>query len=155
SNGWMVLVRPLGMILPGATATMSTVPMHAQSSAALKTAMMVKAMARPSGEGGVSTISSAAGRNASSSCRRSTRCFGKATIFLADLMQTCLEPRESCISAAGLDQIVMGAILDQAPAVDGDDAVRYSQRGEPMRDDEHRSATRDLRHILLNYALAF
>ena len=41
------------------------------------TAMMVKAMARPIGEGGVSTISSAAGRNASSSCRRSARCLRK------------------------------------------------------------------------------
>ena len=29
---------------------------------------------------------------ASSSFRRSSRCFGKATIFLEDLMQPCLEP---------------------------------------------------------------
>ena len=37
SNGWMVLVRPLGMSLPGATATISTVPRHAQASATPKT----------------------------------------------------------------------------------------------------------------------
>ena len=67
---------------------MSTVPMHAQTSATQNTAMMVSAIARPAGDGGVSTISSAAGRNASSSLRRSARCFGKATMtFLADFMQ--------------------------------------------------------------------
>ena len=41
SNGWMVLVRPVGMILPGATATMSTVPMLAQAIAAANTATTV------------------------------------------------------------------------------------------------------------------
>ena len=44
----MILVRPLGMILPGATATISTLPRQAQVSASEKTA------ARPIGEGGVS-----------------------------------------------------------------------------------------------------
>ena len=74
--------------------------------------------------------------------------------LLADLMEPCLEPMESCIAAAGLDQLVVGAVLDQAAAVDGDDAVGHPHRGEPMRDDEHRSAARDLRHVLLNDALA-
>src|SRR6266498_4962168 len=150
----MVLVPPLGMILPGATATMSTVPMHAQTTATLNATMMVNAMARPIGEGGDSTISRAAGRNASSSFRRSSRCFGKATIFLADLMQPCLEPIEGCISATGFDQLVVRTILDQAASLDGDDAVRHPQGGEPMCDDEHRSAARDLRHTLLNNSLA-
>src|SRR5258707_5129633 len=137
SNGWIILVRPLGMILPGATATMSTVPMHAQPNATANTAMMVKATARPTGEGGVSTISSAAGRKASSSFRRSARSAGKVTIFLADFMQTCLEPVERCISAAGLDQIVMGAVLDQTAALDGDDAIGKPQRPEPQGKPRH------------------
>src|SRR5580693_7723933 len=154
SNGWIVFVRPLGMILPGATATMSTVPMHAQPSATANTAMMVKATARPTGDGGVSTISSAAGRNASSSFRRCARPAGKATIFLADFMQTCLEPIECRIAAAGLDQIVVRAVLDQAAALDGDDAIGKPQRGEPMGNDKHRSAAGDLGHVLLNNALA-
>src|SRR5215471_1999163 len=119
----MVLVRPLGMILPGATATMSAVPMHAQTSATLNATMTVNAMARPIGEGGVSTISRAAGRNASSSFRRFSRCFGKVTMFLADLMQPCLESIEACISATGLDQLVVRTILDQAATLDGDDAI--------------------------------
>ena len=66
---------------------------------------------------------SAAGRNASSSCRRSARCFGKATMFLADFMQPCLEPIEGRITAAGLDQVVVGVILNQAAALNGDDPV--------------------------------
>ena len=69
SNGWMILVRPLGTIFPVAEATMSIVPNHAQTSATQNTAMMVAPIARPIGDGGVSTISSAAGRNASSSSR--------------------------------------------------------------------------------------
>src|ERR1700682_3029821 len=112
------------MICPCATATMSTVPTHAQAKATTNTAMMVKATARPIGDGGVSTISSAAGRNASSSLRRSG---------------PCLEAIEGGISATGLDQIVMGAILDQAAPLDGDDPVGQSQRRQPMGDDKHRS----------------
>src|SRR5262245_10460836 len=141
----MVLVRPLGMIFPGATATISTVPMHAQTSATASTAMIVNAIARPVGEGGVSTISSAAGRNASSSLQRSSRFFGNSITFLADFMQPLrllrqglflapldaapggfvLEPIEGCVSAAGLDLVVVGAILDQPAPLDGDDAVRH------------------------------
>src|SRR4030095_15917389 len=67
SNGWMILVRPLGTIFPVADATISMVPAQAQTSAAQKSKMMVAPIVRPIGDGGVSTISSAAGRNASSS----------------------------------------------------------------------------------------
>ena len=50
------------------------VPEQAQASAAQNSAMIVTPMARPTGDGGVSTISSAAGRNASSSpCRHALR----------------------------------------------------------------------------------
>src|SRR5262249_50735296 len=170
----MVLVRPLGMIFPGATATIWTVPMHAKTSATANTAMIVNAIARPVGEGGVSTISSAAGRNASSSLRRSSRFFGNSITFLADFMQPLrllreslflapldtppagfvLEPIEGCVSAADLDQVAVGAILDQSASLDGDDAGRHPQRREPMCNNEHRASTGDLRHILLNNALA-
>jgi len=79
------LVRPLGRIFPVADATMSMVPHQAHISATQNSRMMVAPIARPVGDGGVSTISSAAGRNASSSPRRSggrrngtTRCMGMA-----------------------------------------------------------------------------
>jgi hypothetical protein len=79
SNGWMILVRPVAMILPGAVATMSILPNAAHASARQNSAMIVIAMARPRGEGGVSTISSAAGRKASCSRSRRPRAFGKGT----------------------------------------------------------------------------
>src|SRR5437660_3403362 len=79
----MTFVRPLGMILPEAVATMSTVPRQAQASASTNTAMIVAPIARPIGDGGVSTISSAAGRKASSwSRRRRAPASGKATTAL-------------------------------------------------------------------------
>ena len=69
-----------GMILPGAVATMSTVPKQAQASASRTAAMIVAPIARPIGEGGVSTISSAAGRNASSCVAAAAlRTFGNGT----------------------------------------------------------------------------
>ena len=67
----MTLVRPLGTILPVAEATMSIVPHQDQTSAAQNSTAIVTAIARPIGDGGVSTISSAAGRKASSSRRSS------------------------------------------------------------------------------------
>ena len=60
----------------------------------------------------------------------------------------------ACVSAASPDQLVVRAILDQTATIDGDDAIRHPQRGEPMRDDEDRSSASNLRHILLNDALA-
>ena len=110
SNGWMTLVRPLGTIFPVADATMSIVPHQAQASAAQNSRMMVAPIARPIGDGGVSTISSAAGRNASSAPRRScarrngmTRRIGLAGVAgSADFMDASLQPMQRCIAAAGL-----------------------------------------------------
>src|SRR6266702_2259266 len=66
----MTLTRPLGRIFPVADATMSIVLDQAQISAMQNRRMMTLPIARPIGDGGVSTISSAAGRNANSSLRR-------------------------------------------------------------------------------------
>ena len=63
SSGWMVFVRPVGTILPDAVAMMSTWPKIAQTTAIAKNRMIVAPIARPTGEAGVSRISSAAGRN--------------------------------------------------------------------------------------------
>jgi hypothetical protein len=64
SRGWITFTRSLGTILPGADATMSIVPTNAQASAALNMKIIQPPTARPTGDGGVSTISNAAGRNA-------------------------------------------------------------------------------------------
>src|SRR5262249_48628328 len=111
SNGWTTLVLPLGTIFPGADATMAIVPQQAQASAAQNSRMMLTAVARPTGDGGVSTISSAAGRNASSSprllrARRNgmTRGIGApGAAASADFMNARLQPMQRCITAARLD----------------------------------------------------
>src|SRR6476646_6599144 len=73
SNGWITLVPPFATILPGAVATMSIRPTEAQTIIATASTTMVQATARPIGDGGVSTISSAAGRNSVSARLRLLR----------------------------------------------------------------------------------
>src|SRR5690242_88804 len=108
SNGWMTLVRPLGTIFPAADATISMVPQDAQTSAAQNRIITVAMIARPVGEGGVSTISKAAGRNASSSRRPPDERRNEMTdrtdlTELADFMDACLQPMQRCIAAASVD----------------------------------------------------
>src|SRR6516164_2671479 len=55
------------MIRPGAVVTISSLPKHAQASAMQNNAITVPLTALAIGDAGVSTISSAAGRKASSS----------------------------------------------------------------------------------------
>src|ERR1700737_1643228 len=96
------------MILPGADATMSILPTAAQTSARQNTAMIVAPMARPIGEGGVSTISSAAGRKESSSGSRGDCALGNGmTAALADFMDATLDAMEGCIAPACPDQLIM------------------------------------------------
>src|SRR5437667_5915561 len=144
SKAWMSLVRPLGMILPRAVATISTLPTEAQTSAAQNTEMIVAPIARPMGEGGVSVISSAAGRKASSYSPRRTGCFGKAMTFLADVMNACLQTMERRISTVAADQVVVGAVFDDAAALDGDDAVGAPHGRQAMGYDEHSPPSGDL-----------
>src|SRR5689334_14534691 len=118
-------------------------------------------MARPTGEAGVSTISSAAGRNSSSARRapprRSGTTLGAAFAFAgtaadgaADAsasddfveaaMVTRLHAIEGGVAPAGAQQVVVLAVLDDAAALDRDDAVGERHRGEAVRDDQHGAA---------------
>src|SRR5258708_2125777 len=153
SNGWITLTRPPGRIFPVADATMSIVPHQAQTSAAQNKTMMAAPIARPIGDGGVSTISSAAGRKASSSPRRFccarrngiTCCAGMAgSAGSAVFMEPCLQPVQRCITAAGLDQRVMGAVLNQAAAIERDDAIARPHGRETMRYHQNRPSLGDL-----------
>src|SRR6516165_4535005 len=118
----MILVWPVGMILPVAEATMSTWPKKAHTSARQNRAMMLNTIVRPAGDGGVSTISSAAGRNASSCLSRALlareegsafRTFGAAACDAcsADFMDARLEPMKRRIAPASIDELVVGAVL--------------------------------------------
>src|SRR4029078_2251900 len=80
-NAWVTLVPQLGTIFPVADATMSTVPHQDQTSAAQNSTAIVTEIMRPIGDGGVSTISSAAGRKASSSRRSFMRRNGTTLSF--------------------------------------------------------------------------
>src|SRR5579864_3728516 len=159
SKGWITLVRPVGTILPDAVAMMSTRPRHAQASAAAKNRMITAPIARPTGEAGVSTISSAAGRNSSSLRRRSTARRVKVVTACGFAASTCfmdagLDAMERGVTAARADQLVMAAVLDDAAALNGDDAVGAAHGGKAMGDDDHGAALRDLAHVLLDDPLA-
>src|SRR5450759_2418414 len=155
SNGWITLVRPLGMILPVAVATISTLPNVAQISARQNRAMIVAPIARRVGEGGVSTISSAAGRKASSSSRRRISFFGNGIIFLADVMDSRLQIVQLRVAAVATDQLIMVTVFDDAAAFDGDDAIGIANRRQTVGNDEDRPAGGDLLHVLLDGPLAF
>src|ERR1700722_1767464 len=138
----MVLVRPVGTILPDAVAIMSTWPKTAQITAIRKNRMIVAPMARLTGEAGVSTISSAAGRNCravSSRRRRSLTTLGRLSLspFLSpslgkastDDMQPRLQLMEGGIAPGPCHQFVVAAILYQPAALDVDDPVGMAHRG--------------------------
>src|SRR3974377_234484 len=155
SNGWITLVRPLGMILPFAEATISTLPKHAKPSAKQNRAMTVRPIARPTGEGGVSTISSAAGRKASScSVGRAICFFGNGTIFLTGCMDPRLQVVQLGIAAIAADQLVMRAVFDDAATLDCNDAIGLAHGRQPVSNDEYGATPGDLLHILLDSPLA-
>src|SRR5262249_17885924 len=159
SSGWITLVGPLGIILPCAEATISTSLIQAQATAAANTSPMVRPVARPTGDGGVSMISSAAGRNASSSLSRLSRGPGKGMIFLlASFMDTALSHRtdaslhtmQRSITAAASEQIFVGPVFDHPSALDRDDPIRVSQRGQPVCDDHYFFPFGAFDHVVLD-----
>src|ERR1700729_2742860 len=131
----MSLTRPLGTTLPVADATISTWPKVAQSNARQKSATIVPPIARPIGDGGVSTISSAAGKKASSSNWRRPRETGKVMIFLvtasaalADFMKTTLETTKGRVATTPAYQFIMRTVLDEAPVIERENAIREAHR---------------------------
>src|SRR6516165_12356711 len=149
------------MILPAADATISTWPKNAHASARQNSAMTLNTIVRPTGDGGVSTCSSAAGRKASSCLSRALlvreegctfRTFGAAAcdVCLADCMDARLEPMEHRVAPARIDELVVSAVLHQPSAIDGDDAVGPAHGGEPVGYNEDCPALGDLPHVVLD-----
>src|ERR1700722_1232756 len=155
SNGWICFVMPLGMILPGAVATMSISPIHAHARAAQNTTIMVNIMARPADEAGVSMISNAAVKKPSSSRSRRCRSEGKGMIFLGDFMNSRLQAVQCRVTPASVDQLLVRSILDDATVINCDDAIAATNGRQPMGDHEHRSSLRDALHVLLDEPLTF
>src|SRR5260370_6535087 len=116
--------------------------------------MIVTATARPTGEAGVSTISSAAGKNAVSSALARPDNFGNATIFLTDFMDARLETIEIGVASGRADQLVVRPILDDPPLFYGDNAIGPTHGRQTMSDDEGGATLHDLSHAVLNNLLA-
>src|SRR5262249_59028801 len=100
--------------------------------------MMVAPMARPTGEAGVSRISSAAGRNSNSAPRlcsagHSRGAGGAASRFAsADFMQACLKPVQRRVATGFVHELLVVAVFDDAAAFDGDDAIGMANGRQPM-----------------------
>src|SRR5260370_19566451 len=105
---------------------MSTRPKVAQHITTMKNRLMVAAIARPTGEAGVSTISIAAGRNSTCARRVADADSGSVTttpLRSADFMETCLEAMQRGIATICPDQFVVHAVFDNAAALDRDDPI--------------------------------
>src|SRR5579871_6554310 len=115
SSGWITFTRPFGTILPRAVAMMSIWPMQAQPIAIRRNAMIAAATPRPTGEAGVSVISSAAGRKSYSSRLSARPRHGGmvAALALADFMESCLQPMEIGIAPVAAHEFVVTAVLDE------------------------------------------
>src|SRR5882724_4350157 len=153
----MVLVRPVGTILPEAVAMMSTWPKVAHAMAIIKNRMIKAPIARPTGDAGVSRISSAAGRNwRALSCRlhRDPLGFEGSGTASADDMQPRLYLVKGGVTSRLIYQLVVGSIFDEPPGLDGDDAVGMPHGRQAMGDDQHRPPGGDFPHIALDDVLA-
>src|SRR5262245_51632550 len=151
SSDCMTLLRPVGTILPGAVATISTQPNTDQAKASIKNAIIAPAMARPAGEAGVSMISSAAGRNSRSSCERdrSDGLWSAATMSY-HLLQPRLRAVKHGVASAAAHELVVRAVFDDLAVLDGEYPVGLPQGGETMSDDEDSAPGADAAHVLLD-----
>src|SRR5262245_30565454 len=62
---------------------------------------------------------------------------------------------EIAVDVAAIEELVVAPHVDHAAAVEDEDAVRRHQRGQPVRDDDHRPARRDAREVGVDDRLAF
>src|SRR6185436_12063489 len=138
---------PDGTILPGATATISTRPKTDQMNAMTIMAITAQSRKRPTGDGGVSCNSSAAGRNSSSLTLRAMSSLPAA----AFISRRLLVEQRGVMPAAG-DELAVRALLDDLAPVEHDDAVRGLHRAQPVRDHEHGAALADQPHVVLDDA---
>src|SRR6185436_19212641 len=138
---------PDGMIFPGAKATISTCPKMDHTRAMTIIAITVQSRNRPTGDGGVSCNSSAAGRNSSSLTLRAMSSLPAA----AFISRRLLVEQRGVMPAAG-DELAVRALLDDLAPVEHDDAVRGLHRAQPVRDHKHGAALADQPHVVLDDA---
>src|SRR5262249_59709803 len=110
---------------------------------------------------GVGRVGGAAGRNASA-CLARLLFFGErgspfwgwgaplCDFCLDGFMDARLEPMEVRVATASIDELVVGAVLHQPSAIDGDDAVGQAHGGQAMGNNKDRPALGDLPHVVLD-----
>src|ERR1700757_1390301 len=59
------------------------------------------------------------------------------------------------ITSVAMDQLIMCSVLDDATPFNCDNAISIANSRQPVSNNKHTSATRNLLHVLLNDALAF
>ena len=69
-------------------------------------------------------------------------------------MEPALEAIQRRVAPAGPDQFVVAAVLDEASAVDGDDAVGIAHGRQTVRDDDDGSPFGDMLHFLFDDVFA-
>ena len=68
-------------------------------------------------------------------------------------MDPRLQAVERGVAAAGSDQLVMAAVLNEPAALDGQDAVAAPHRRQPVSDDDDHAGAGDALYVLLDDAL--
>src|ERR1700761_70755 len=130
---------------------MSTFASDAQAAEKQKTTAIEMATALPTGDAGVSTISSAAGKNALSSLLRR----GNAMIFLADFMNAShLEAVQIRVPTSRANEFFMRTVFDDTTVIDCNNTIGSPHRRQSMRNDHRRSAFDDSLHVLLDNLFA-
>ncbi len=74
--------------------------------------------------------------------------------FADFFMDATLDSIEVCVASTGPYQFVVGAIFDETSTVERQDAVGKANGGQTVGDNEHCAPLSDLRHVLLDDALA-
>src|ERR1039458_7019771 len=85
------------------------------------------------------------GFSGSSCSLRTSRCF---------IVYPRLQAVKRRIAATAQQQFPVVAVLSEPPLVDGQDTIGEAQRGETMRDNQHRAVAADRAHILLDGVFA-
>ena len=126
--------------MPGAVATMSTVPKEAQISAKAEQSDD-RDSDRPAGRRGRRLDDLECRRQKSELFVPATDFFfGNGMIFLADVMDSRLQVVQLRVATVAADQFIMVAVFDDATAFDGDDAIGVAHGRQTVGDDKNSPA---------------
>ena len=123
-------MRPLGTILPGAMATISVVPNEAHARVRQNNAIIVTPTARRVGDGGISVISSAAGKKMRVRNRAGEPALEETALLFSrrPSLNSSLQVVKLCVATVAVDQLVMRSVLNDATTLEGDNPIAVAHR---------------------------